>query len=45
LATTPVLPPEWESMTLKDITFRGRQYDVTIDRDASGRVKLTRKTI
>ena len=40
-AYAPVLPPEWKSMTLKDITFRGQHYDILIDRDASGRVRLT----
>jgi trehalose/maltose hydrolase-like predicted phosphorylase len=44
-AYAPVLPPEWKSMTLKDIVFRGQRYDITIDRDASGRVKLTRKSL
>ena len=44
-AYAPVLPPEWHSMTLRDIAFRGRRYDITIDRDASGRVKLTRKAL
>ncbi|HEY4970484.1 MAG TPA: glycosyl hydrolase family 65 protein [Steroidobacteraceae bacterium] len=44
-AYAPVLPPEWKSMTLKGITFRGRRYDVTVDRDASGRVKLWRKAL
>jgi trehalose/maltose hydrolase-like predicted phosphorylase len=44
-AYAPVLPPEWKSMTLKDITFRGQHYDITIDRDASGRVRLTRKVL
>jgi protein-glucosylgalactosylhydroxylysine glucosidase len=44
-AYAPVLPPEWKSMTLKGITFRGQRYDVTVDRDASGRVKLTRKML
>src|SRR5271165_104604 len=42
-AYAPVLPPQWKSMTLKDITFRGLHYDIIVDRDASGRVKLTRK--
>ena len=41
----PVLPPTWKSMTLKDITFRGRHYDITLDRDASGKTRLTRKTL
>lgn len=42
-AYAPVLPPEWKSMTLKGITFRGRRYDFIVDRDASGRVRLTRR--
>jgi trehalose/maltose hydrolase-like predicted phosphorylase len=44
-AYAPLLPPEWKSMTLKDIKFRGQHYDIIIDRDAGGRVKLTRKTL
>ena len=44
-AYAPVLPAEWKSMTLKDITFRGQHYDVTIERDAGGRAKLTRKAL
>jgi trehalose/maltose hydrolase-like predicted phosphorylase len=44
-AYAPVLPPEWKSMTLKDITFRGQHCDIIIDRDASGRVRLTRKVL
>jgi trehalose/maltose hydrolase-like predicted phosphorylase len=44
-AYAPVLPPEWKSMTLKDIKFRGQHYDIIIDRDGGGRVKLTRKTL
>jgi trehalose/maltose hydrolase-like predicted phosphorylase len=42
-AYAPVLPPDWKSLTLKNITFRGKRYDLTIDRDAKGRAKLTRK--
>ena len=41
-AYAPLLPPEWRSMTLKNIAFRGQRYDVIIDRDAGGRVVLTR---
>jgi trehalose/maltose hydrolase-like predicted phosphorylase len=41
----PVLPPEWKSMTLKNITFRGQHYDVTVDRDAGGRVRLKRQAL
>ncbi len=44
-AYPPVLPSTWKSMTLKDITFRGRHYDITIDRDASGKTNLTRKAL
>ena len=44
-AYPPVLPPEWKSMTLKDIAFRGRHYQVTIDRAADGRVRLTRRAL
>jgi len=44
-AYAPVLPPEWKSMTLKNITLRGQRYDMTVDRDASGRVTLTRKAL
>jgi protein-glucosylgalactosylhydroxylysine glucosidase len=43
-AYAPVLPPEWKSMTLKGVAFRGQRFDITIDRDAAGRVRLTRKT-
>jgi protein-glucosylgalactosylhydroxylysine glucosidase len=44
-AYAPLLPPQWKSMTLKNIAFRGRRYDITIDRDAGGRVKLTRQAL
>ena len=44
-AYPPVLPPTWKSMTLKDITFRGRHYDISIDRGASGKTILTQKTL
>ena len=44
-AYQPVLPPNWKSLTLKRVNFRGRQYDVSIDRDATGHAKLTRKAL
>jgi trehalose/maltose hydrolase-like predicted phosphorylase len=44
-AYAPLLPPQWKSMTLKNIAFRGKRYDITIDRDAGGRVKLTRRAL
>ena len=44
-AYPPQLPSAWKSMTLKDITFRGKHYDVTIDRDAAGKPRLRRKAL
>jgi trehalose/maltose hydrolase-like predicted phosphorylase len=44
-AYAPVLPPEWKSMTLKHIAFRGQHFDITIDRDSNGRARLTRKAL
>ena len=41
----PVLPPDWQSVTLKDITFRGRHYDITISRGADGKATLVRKEL
>jgi trehalose/maltose hydrolase-like predicted phosphorylase len=42
-AYAPILPAEWKSMTLKDVTIRGEHHDFIIDRDAAGHVRLTRK--
>lgn len=39
----PVLPPGWKSLTLKNVAFRGQRFDVVIDRDANGKVKLSRR--
>jgi hypothetical protein len=44
-AYSPILPAEWKSMTLKDVTLRGEHYDFIIDRDAGGHVRLTRKAL
>jgi protein-glucosylgalactosylhydroxylysine glucosidase len=44
-AYAPILPAEWKSMTLKDLTIRGEHYDFIIDRDAAGSVRLTRKAL
>jgi trehalose/maltose hydrolase-like predicted phosphorylase len=44
-AYSPILPAEWKSMTLKNITIRGEHYDFIIDRDAGGHVRLTRKAL
>lgn len=42
-AYAPALPPEWKSVTLRGIAFRGRRYDITIRRDAGGKPVLTRQ--
>ena len=44
-AYSPILPAEWKSITLKDITIRGEHYDFVIDRDVGGQVRLTRKAL
>ncbi|HVX04102.1 MAG TPA: glycosyl hydrolase family 65 protein [Rhodanobacteraceae bacterium] len=41
-AYPPVLPSGWKSLTLTNVTFRGRRFDITIDRDASGKPRLQR---
>ncbi|TLY76927.1 MAG: glycoside hydrolase family 65 protein, partial [Gammaproteobacteria bacterium] len=41
-AYRPVLPDAWKSLTLKKIAFRGQRYDIVVNRDASGKVRLTR---
>ena len=41
-AYAPVLPPSWASLKLQRISFRGKQYDITITRDAHGKAELTR---
>jgi trehalose/maltose hydrolase-like predicted phosphorylase len=42
-AYAPILPPTWKSMTLTNVGFRGRHYDIRIDRGADGKPRLTRK--
>ena len=42
-AYAPALPPQWKSLTLKHIAFRGKHYDIVVSRDANGKAKLTRK--
>ena len=41
-AYPPVLPSGWKSLTLTNVTFRGNHFDITVDRDASGRPRLQR---
>jgi trehalose/maltose hydrolase-like predicted phosphorylase len=38
----PVLPDSWKSLTLKNVEFRGRRYDIMVSRDAAGKVRLMR---
>jgi trehalose/maltose hydrolase-like predicted phosphorylase len=40
-----ILPAEWKSMTLKDVTVRGEHFDIIIDRDTGGEVRLTRNAL
>jgi protein-glucosylgalactosylhydroxylysine glucosidase len=42
-AYAPVLPATWNSLTLRNLTFRGQRLDIHIERDAAGVVRLTRQ--
>ncbi|RDS84459.1 glycoside hydrolase family 65 protein [Dyella monticola] len=44
-AYPPMLPVHWTAMTLKHITFRGKQMDITLKRNANGEVILTRQDL
>jgi trehalose/maltose hydrolase-like predicted phosphorylase len=44
-AYAPVLPPKWNAVLLKNVSFRGKHYDIRIGRDAGGNAKLTRKAL
>jgi trehalose/maltose hydrolase-like predicted phosphorylase len=44
-AYAPVLPPGWNSLTLRNLRFRGQRIDVRIARDAGGTVRLTRSAV
>jgi len=37
-----VLPSNWRALTLRNVQFRGKHLDIRIERDASGKVYLTR---
>ncbi|HEX7914283.1 glycoside hydrolase family 65 protein [Rudaea sp.] len=39
----PLLPPDWRSMTLKNVAFGGKRYDIRVDRGADGKARLVRK--
>ncbi|MEW9572674.1 glycoside hydrolase family 65 protein [Rhodanobacter sp. Si-c] len=42
-AYAPVLPPDWKSLTLKGVSFRGKRYDISVERDAAGKAKLVQR--
>lgn len=42
-AYAPMLPEHWRAMTVKNVRFRGEKFDITVDRDASGKVRLERR--
>jgi hypothetical protein len=42
-AYPPVLPSGWKSLTLDNVTFRGRRFDIVVDRGADGRTRVQRK--
>ncbi|MGH8125791.1 MAG: glycoside hydrolase family 65 protein [Rhodanobacteraceae bacterium] len=39
-AYRPVLPDGWKSVTLRNVRFRGKRFDITIGRDAEGKPRL-----
>jgi trehalose/maltose hydrolase-like predicted phosphorylase len=41
-AYPPLLPAGWKSLTLQNISFRGRSFDIVVARDAAGQVRLVR---
>ena len=44
-AYAPQLPPSWTSLTLRHVSFRGKLYDITVQRDALGKAQLIRKRL
>ena len=44
-AYAPTLPPGWKSLRLKNISFRGKHYDINVERDTTGNAKLTRTAL
>ncbi|TAN04087.1 MAG: glycoside hydrolase family 65 protein [Rhodanobacteraceae bacterium] len=44
-AYPPVLPTGWKSLTLSNVTFLGKHYDITVYRDASGKPRLRRTSL
>lgn len=44
-AYAPVLPSHWKSMRLRKLSFRGQYYDIVVERDSAGRVRLRRERV
>jgi protein-glucosylgalactosylhydroxylysine glucosidase len=44
-AYAPVLPPSWQSLTLKRVHFRGKAYDISIRRGADGKAELVKQAL
>jgi protein-glucosylgalactosylhydroxylysine glucosidase len=44
-AYPPMLPAAWRALTLKHLHFRGQDDDIAVQRDAQGKVTLTRHTL
>jgi protein-glucosylgalactosylhydroxylysine glucosidase len=44
-AYPPTLPLGWKSLMLKNIVFRGKRYNIVINRDPNGKARLTRTTL
>jgi hypothetical protein len=44
MAYPAVLPDGWKSLTLRDLAFRGRHYDIVLDRTAAAHVRVTRRS-
>lgn len=42
-AYPPMLPRGWNSLTLRNVSFRGQRLDIRLSRDSSGVVRLTRE--
>jgi trehalose/maltose hydrolase-like predicted phosphorylase len=44
-AYSPMLPASWKSLTLKRVMFRGKRMDITLKREAGGKVTLTQHAL
>jgi len=42
-AYPPTLPAQWKSLTLRNVAFRGKHYDIAVERGTDGKAKLTRR--